>query len=485
MIDTIAEIIFCALVGLMGNAEAAGQYIQLLGRSSGADEGRIEISHVAGELFGLVALRVYRDKIHLQAITQLRLFDCGGHLGQGLHGQRTDIGATGITEKKQAPFSQQAIIVEYLLIVVEQSKGWQGTRLLAEPESSLEFDRLAIAKIQGAEDTSYQRQQCDYDDTRFIHGSNGVKSADYISTGCKHNVSIPESLSALTTIRDFIRWGSSEFRRHNLSFGHGFGSALDEARYLTLHALDLPYDWPESYFAAVLTEAERQQVIEILQLRFNSRQPAAYITHESWFCGLDFYVDERVLVPRSPIAELIANQFEPWVDSGQVHRILDLCTGSGCIAIAAQYAMHDAIVCASDLSRDALEVAAINCKKHEVSDHITLYQSDLFDAIPKQKFDVIVSNPPYIAADDPHLSQGDVRFEPARALVAGSDGLADLRIIISEAPAYLQAGGALMVEHGYDQKQAVSQLFKKSQFVDVSCYQDLAGQDRITIGVKP
>ena len=435
----------------MGNAEATGQYIQLLGRSSSGDEGRIEISHVAGELFGLIALRIYRDKIHLQAITQARLFNCISHLGQGLHGQRTDIGATGITEKKQAPLSQQAIIVEYLLIVVDQSKGWQGTRLLAEPESRLEFDRLAIGKIQGAEDTSYQRQQSDYDDTRFIHGSNGVKSADYISTGCKHNVSIPESLSALTTIRDFIRWGSSEFRRHNLSFGHGFGSALDEARYLTLHALDLPYDWPESYFAAVVTEAERQQVIEILQLRFNSRQPAAYITHESWFCGLDFYVDERVLVPRSPIAELIANQFEPWVDSGQVHRILDLCTGSGCIAIAAQYAMHDAIVCASDLSRDALEVAAINCKKHEVSDHITLYQSDLFDAIPKQKFDVIVSNPPYVDAEDMAGLSEEFRYEPEMGLAAGSDGLTLVDRMLAQAHAYLNDHAALFIEVGNSQ----------------------------------
>lgn len=264
-------------------------------------------------------------------------------------------------------------------------------------------------------------------------------------------MSIPESLTALTSIRDFIRWGSSEFRRHKLSFGHGFDSALDEARYLTLHALDLPYDWPETYFDAVLTEAERLHVIEILQLRFNSRQPAAYITRESWFCGLNFYVDERVLVPRSPIAELIANQFEPWIQSDNVHRILDLCTGSGCIAIAAQYAMHDAIVCASDVSRDALEVAAINCKKHEVSDHITLYESDLFDAIPKQKFDVIVSNPPYVDAEDMAELSEEFRYEPEIGLAAGSDGLTLVDRMLVQAHAYLNDHAALFIEVGNSQ----------------------------------
>ncbi|MBT8437271.1 MAG: 50S ribosomal protein L3 N(5)-glutamine methyltransferase, partial [Gammaproteobacteria bacterium] len=137
-------------------------------------------------------------------------------------------------------------------------------------------------------------------------------------------MSIPQDLQVLTTIRDFIRWGSSEFLRHELTFGHGFVSAFDEARYLVLHALALPYDWPDEYLDTVLTLPEREQVIDILQLRARSRQPAAYITRESWFCGLKFYVDERVLVPRSPIAELISSGFEPWVDSSRVDRILDL-----------------------------------------------------------------------------------------------------------------------------------------------------------------
>ncbi len=264
-------------------------------------------------------------------------------------------------------------------------------------------------------------------------------------------MSIPAPLQVLTTIRDFIRWGSSEFLRHDLEFGHGFGSAFDEARYLTLHALALPYDWPDNYFDTVLTEIEREQVLEILQLRVNSRQPAAYITRESWFCGLKFYVDERVLVPRSPIAELVANRFEPWTDADRVHRILDLCTGSGCIAIAAKYFFPEAEVVASDLSRDALEVARENLRQHELQDQISLVESDLFDQIPPQTFDVIVSNPPYVDAEDMAALGEEFRFEPELGLRAGDDGLALVDRILSQAGEYLNDQGVLIVEVGNSQ----------------------------------
>ena len=264
-------------------------------------------------------------------------------------------------------------------------------------------------------------------------------------------MSIPEPLQVLTTIRDLVRWGSSEFLRNELSFGHGFINALDEARYLVLHALSLPFDLPDGYFDATLTLAERAQVIEILQLRINSRQPAAYITRESWFCGLRFYVDERALVPRSPLAELISNHFEPWIDSNQVNRVLDLCSGSGCIAIASKYQFPDATVCASDVSRDALEVAAINLEQHELSDHIKLYESDLFNAIPAQEFDVIVSNPPYVDAEDMAALSDEFRAEPELGLAAGEDGLAIVDRIIERALDYLSADGVLFIEVGNSQ----------------------------------
>jgi ribosomal protein L3 glutamine methyltransferase len=267
----------------------------------------------------------------------------------------------------------------------------------------------------------------------------------------KLNVSDLEALKNLFTIRDFIRWGSSEFNRHHLSFGHGFTNALDEARYLTLHTLVLPIDWPDSYLDCKLTDPEREQVIDILKQRVQSRQPAAYITHESWFCGLKFYVDDRVLVPRSPIAELISNQFEPWTGGQPVYRILDLCSGSGCIAIACQYAFEAADVCASDISAEALEVAAINRREHDLEDYLTLYQSDLFDDIPLQQFDIIVSNPPYVDAEDMSALTAEFECEPALGLAAGEDGLLLVDRMLAQAGDYLSDHGSLFIEVGNSQ----------------------------------
>lgn len=264
-------------------------------------------------------------------------------------------------------------------------------------------------------------------------------------------MSIPAALRPLTTIGDFIRWGSSEFLRNELEFGHGFPSALDEARYLVLHALSLPVDWPDEYLGCTLTPPERGQVIEILRLRIESRQPAAYITRESWFCGLRFYVDERVLVPRSPLGELIGNHFEPWIDSGRVARILDLCTGSGCIAIASRYQFPEALVVAADISPAALEVAAKNLALHDLEDQITLYESDLFASIPAQRFDVIVCNPPYVDAEDMAALAEEFRREPELGLRAGEDGLAVVDRILAAAADYLADDGVLFLEVGNSQ----------------------------------
>ena len=264
-------------------------------------------------------------------------------------------------------------------------------------------------------------------------------------------MTIQEPLQVLTTIRDFIRWGSSEFLRNELNFGHGFTNAFDESRYLILHTLALPYDSPDAYFDAVLTLDEREQIIDILLLRINSRRPAAYITRESWFCGLKFYVDERVLVPRSPVAELISNHFEPWTDSSRVRRILDLCTGSGCIAIASKYHFPSAEVCASDVSPEALEVAVLNLEQHDLSGQVILYESDLFDSIPAQSFDVIVSNPPYVDAQDMSALGDEFHCEPALGLAAGNDGLLLVDRILARAGEFLSEHGVIFIELGNSQ----------------------------------
>lgn len=252
----------------------------------------------------------------------------------------------------------------------------------------------------------------------------------------------------LKTLRDFIRWGASEMNRHDLYFGHGFSSALDEAVYACLFALKLPNNWPTSYFDANLVESERKAVYELLTLRVKSRLPLSYLTNQAWFCGIEFYIDERALVPRSPIAELIQNQFEPWVDPESVHSILDLCTGSACIAIACQYAFPEAQVSASDLSKDALEVARINVKKHGLEKDLELYESDCFESIPAQKFDLIVSNPPYVDAGDLASMPDEYGQEPAMGLGSGDDGLDLTFQILTQAVDYLSDHGVLIVEVG-------------------------------------
>ncbi|MCK5479210.1 MAG: 50S ribosomal protein L3 N(5)-glutamine methyltransferase, partial [Methylococcales bacterium] len=204
-------------------------------------------------------------------------------------------------------------------------------------------------------------------------------------------------LTTLKTIRDYIRWGASQFTEHKVFLGHGLATPLHESAAIVLHALNLPYNLDDTYLEAILTIPERENVVALLNRRINERVPVAYITHEAIFAGLSFYVDERVLVPRSPIAELIEQRFEPWVDEQQVLNILDLCTGSACIAIACAYAFPDAQVDAVELSTDALDVARINLRKHELSDKLKLFKSDLFAALPDTQYDVIVSNPPYVA----------------------------------------------------------------------------------------
>ncbi|MGR9088376.1 MAG: 50S ribosomal protein L3 N(5)-glutamine methyltransferase, partial [Gammaproteobacteria bacterium] len=220
-------------------------------------------------------------------------------------------------------------------------------------------------------------------------------------------------ITQLRTIRDYIRWAASRFAEAGVFLGHGSASPLDEAAALVLHTVHQPYDLANFYLEATLTRGERRAVVDIVERRISERKPAAYLTHEAVFAGLPFYVDERVLVPRSPIAELIEQRFAPWVDENQVGRILDLCTGSACIAIACAYAFPEALVDAVDLSPDALAVAQINVEKHGVSGAVALYQSDLFDRLPPVRYDIIVSNPPYVSSSEWEQLPPEYHSEPA------------------------------------------------------------------------
>jgi len=255
----------------------------------------------------------------------------------------------------------------------------------------------------------------------------------------------PEGLS---TIQDFIRWGASRFNAEGLFFGHGTDNAIDEATSLVLYALHLPPDLPAIYRECRLTWPEREAVTELLERRIGERKPAAYLTNRAWFAGLELYVNEDVLVPRSPLAELVEAGFDPWLDPESVGRVLDLCTGSGCIGIAAAFYLPDAEVDLADISRPALEVAAKNVAAHGLEDRVRILESDLFEGLGEQRYDVIVSNPPYVGSQELASLPTEYQREPLIALAAGESGLDFVLRILRDAPAHLNEEGILIVEVG-------------------------------------
>ena len=257
--------------------------------------------------------------------------------------------------------------------------------------------------------------------------------------------------SELRTVNDLVRWGVSHFNKAGIYFGHGTDNAVDEALALVLHGLHLEHGLPGELMTARVTQPEREVVIGLFRRRIEEKLPAAYLTKEAWFAGLKFFVDERVLVPRSPIAELIESGFEPWVDSSRVNSVLDLCTGSGCIAIACAHAFPEAEVDAADISGDALAVARINTDQHHLSGQVSLVKSDVFNQLTGQTYDVIVSNPPYVDAQDMSALPHEFTHEPALGLEAGADGLDIVTRILREARAHLNPGGILVVEVGNSQ----------------------------------
>lgn len=254
-------------------------------------------------------------------------------------------------------------------------------------------------------------------------------------------------LENCNTLREAVLSGAGQFEQARLGHYHGMPTAIDEAVYLALSALGLPHDLPAEAFGRSINAEERRRIADYYQQRL-LHKPASYITRSAWFAGLQFYVDERVLIPRSPFAELIGQRFSPWLKA-EPARILDLCTGSGCIAIACAKAFEQARVVASDLSADALAVAQINRERHQLQSRLQLMQSDLFVAIPVQRFDLIVSNPPYVSEQEMRELSAEFDHEPAQGLVAGERGLDIVIPLLQQAGDYLADDGVLVVEVGY------------------------------------
>ena len=259
----------------------------------------------------------------------------------------------------------------------------------------------------------------------------------------------------LDTLRDWLRYTVSRMGEAKLAFGHGSTEAYDEAAYLLLHALHLPLDRLDPFLDAKLTQDEREKLGEIFTRRIEERIPAAYLTHEAWLGDFRFYVDERVIIPRSFVAELIPGAIEPYIGAAaSVKTALDMCTGSGCLAILMAHAYPEADIDAVDISSDALAVAQRNVSDYNLAARINLIRSDLFANLPEKSYDLIVCNPPYVDAMAMETLPDEYRREPELALAGGEDGLDAMRVLVKEAPRFLDHGGHLVVEIGHNRAAA-------------------------------
>lgn len=264
------------------------------------------------------------------------------------------------------------------------------------------------------------------------------------------------STQNFNTIIDYLRFGFTCANKGGLHYGHGTDNAWDEVVALVLGTLSLPVDVDPILLNAKLTPEEKEKLIHQLVRRMVERVPVPYLTNTAYFCELPFFVDERVLIPRSPIAELIDSQFFPWIQPDKVSHILDLCTGSGCIAIACCFAFPFAEVDAVDISRDALDVAEINRERHGLQEQLTLIESDVFEALPRVQYDIIVSNPPYVGGDEMLTLPQEYRHEPVLALEASNNGLAVVDKILKCAHEYLSEDGILVVEVGNSEEALIN-----------------------------
>jgi len=270
---------------------------------------------------------------------------------------------------------------------------------------------------------------------------------------------------SLITVGDLIKRGARRLKRAKVFYGHGTDNAVDDAAALVFHALNLSHDLGDAVYRKRVSASARGRAEALITRRIKDRLPAVYLTNKTWFAGLPFYVDARVLIPRSALAELIERQFTPWIDPRRVQRVLDVGTGSGCIAIACAKAFPRAKVDAVDISKDALDVARVNVRKHRLGRRVQLVESNHFSGLPaSQTYDIIVSNPPYVGAREMRTLPPEYRHEPRLALEAGDTGLNSVRVLLREAGRFLRPNGILVVEVG-NTETAVRRAFRDLPFV--------------------
>ena len=272
----------------------------------------------------------------------------------------------------------------------------------------------------------------------------------------------------MVTVESLIKETANKFNESNLTFGHGTDNAIDEAAYLIFGYLDLNHDKAEEAYQKTISNEDLIEIDKLIDCRINQNRPVAYLINKAWFVGLEFFVDERVLVPRSPLAELIANKLRPWADDKLVTRALDMGTGSGCIAIALGKFFPDIEIDAIDYSPEALQVANINLEYHKMTDRINLIESDFFSNLPEYQYsnyyDLIISNPPYVDQEDINNMAPEFHHEPILGLASGKDGLESVKILLRESCKYLRDNGLLIVEVG-NSRQALEEFYPTLPFI--------------------
>jgi ribosomal protein L3 glutamine methyltransferase len=274
-----------------------------------------------------------------------------------------------------------------------------------------------------------------------------------------------QALPASPTLREMLRYAERRIDAAGLSFGHGSGNAHDEAAYMMLYAMGLPPHQLEPYLDQKLNAVQRDSALQLIERRINERMPAAYLTHEAWLLGHRFYVDERVIVPRSFIAELLPEGIDPWLaEPDSVRTVLDMCTGSGCLAILAALAFPDAHVDAVDISTDALQVARRNVDEYGLDSRLRLIESDLFNGIAGRRYDLVVANPPYVDAKSMRKLPDEYRKEPKLALAAGNDGLSIVNRILRAAGRHLAPDGVVVIEIGHN-RAALEKAYPRLEFI--------------------
>ena len=274
---------------------------------------------------------------------------------------------------------------------------------------------------------------------------------------------IPERSDLPRTVRNLIGYAATRFAGAGLHFGHGTDNARDEATFIVLHALDLPYNSADSVLDRTIAQGKAHAALNLIDERIEQRLPAAYLTGKAWFAGHDFYIDRRVLVPRSPLAELIGDRFQPWVGNQKIEHILEIGTGSGCIGLAIAMEFPGVQVIATDISRDALDVATINRMHYGLDEQVTFHCADLYPDF-ERRFDLIITNPPYVPNQQYAALPPEYLWEPRIALAAGDDGCAYLERILREAITHLNAGGLLVVEVG-PIRDEVERRFPRAPFI--------------------